>query len=136
MQNNEKHQCARCNEFLKTDRIVWLELSFATGLYHRPEENAIPMNESQGLHPFGADCAKIMLAKGKEIMEDSEWNPKNNQCAECRNGEHEDYQDDAKLVTVRDPEAGKLAGRMKLCSEHIEMRLMDGYEVIYNGKRL
>ena len=63
-----------------------------------------------------------------------EWNPKNNQCAECRNGEHEDYQDDAKLVVIKSD--GLLAGRMKLCSEHIEMRLMDGYEVFHNGRSL
>lgn len=96
------------------------------------------MNESQGLHPFGADCAEAMLAKGREKVEHSsqnpDWNPKDNKCAECRNGEHEDYQDDAKIVVIRSD--GQLAGRMKLCSEHIEMRLMDGYQVFHNGREL
>lgn len=51
------------------------------------------------------------------------------QCADCRNGEHENYDDDVKLVMVRDPETGKLAKRAYLCREHRQAYEDDGYTV-------
>ena len=52
-----------------------------------------------------------------------------NQCSECRDGEHEDYDDDVRLVTVTDPETGKRIKRAKLCSQHREALADDGYDV-------
>ena len=51
------------------------------------------------------------------------------QCHECKLGEHEDYDDDVKLVTVTDPDTGKRLKRAKLCGEHREMFASDGYDV-------
>jgi hypothetical protein len=52
-----------------------------------------------------------------------------NQCHECKLGEHEDYDDDVRLVTVSDPDTGKRIKRAKLCGEHREMFASDGYDV-------
>lgn len=52
-----------------------------------------------------------------------------NQCSECRDGEHEDYDDNVRLVTVTDPDTGKQLKRAKLCGEHQEMHASDGYDV-------
>ena len=51
-----------------------------------------------------------------------------NNCSECRDGEHEDYDDDVQLVIVTDPD-GKRVKRAKLCREHREMHASDGCDV-------
>lgn len=50
-------------------------------------------------------------------------------CSECRDGEHDDIKPDAKLVVIRDPAKNRLVKRAKLCSDHIECWLDDGYQV-------
>jgi len=50
-------------------------------------------------------------------------------CADCRNGDHPDYDDDVRLVYMRDPETKKIVKRAYLCKEHRDMYLDDGYEV-------
>lgn len=52
------HHCARCGRELEPGRLVWLELSTKTGRYTDPDRVRIPEDESQGLFPFGKDCAK------------------------------------------------------------------------------
>ena len=61
MQDKPAH-CTRCGELLKADRVVWLELSWATNEYTRP--GIIPEAESQGMWAFGASCAKAALDEG------------------------------------------------------------------------
>lgn len=51
-------------------------------------------------------------------------------CADCRNGEHDNYDDDVKLVVIRDPDTKKLVKRAYECGEHREMYATDGYELI------
>lgn len=51
-------------------------------------------------------------------------------CAECRDGEHANYDDDVRLAIVRDPETKKIVKRAYLCGEHRAARRSDGYEVI------
>lgn len=53
------------------------------------------------------------------------------QCADCRDGEHENYDDDVVLVTVRDPDnpPGPWFKRSYMCGEHRTMYLGDGYEL-------
>jgi hypothetical protein len=50
-------------------------------------------------------------------------------CADCRNGEHENYDDEVQLVVVRDSEAGRIVKRANLCEEHREMYISDGYRI-------
>ena len=52
------------------------------------------------------------------------------QCAECRDGEHENYDDKVRLVLVRDPVTKKFQKRAYLCDTHVEMYQDDGLEVI------
>ena len=54
-----------------------------------------------------------------------------NQCFECRNGEHEDYDSDIRLIVAKDPDTGRIYRRGKLCSEHRAAYSDDGYKVIY-----
>lgn len=55
---------------------------------------------------------------------------KTNQCCDCRNGDHENYDNDIILVVIKDPETGKLVKRGRLCGEHRAMYRTDGYSVI------
>jgi len=55
---------------------------------------------------------------------------KQKQCADCRDGEHDNYDDDVRLVYVRDPDTNKLVKRSYMCGEHVEMYLKDGYDVV------
>ncbi len=57
-------------------------------------------------------------------------------CADCRDGEHDNITDDVKIVTVKDPDTGKLIKRSYMCSDHVEGYLMDGYLVYVNGAAL
>lgn len=50
-------------------------------------------------------------------------------CCDCRNGEHENYDNNVKLVVVRDPETGHIIKRGNLCATHREMYETDGYKV-------
>lgn len=50
-------------------------------------------------------------------------------CADCRDGEHINYDDDVKLVIVRDPETGRLVKRAYMCRLHRDMYEEDGYDV-------
>jgi len=56
------------------------------------------------------------------------------QCAECRDGEHDNLTDDVRLVVIRDPDTKKLVKRAYLCSDHLECYAMDGYEIIEKSK--
>ena len=51
------------------------------------------------------------------------------QCADCRDGEHDNYTDDVWLVFVRDQKTKKVVKRSWMCSEHVSCYLDDGYEV-------
>ena len=51
-------------------------------------------------------------------------------CEKCRNGEHENYDDEVHMTTVRDPDTNKVDFRGMLCGEHREAFAMDGYEVL------
>lgn len=50
-------------------------------------------------------------------------------CADCRNGEHENYDNNIKLVYIRD--GNRICKRAYLCQEHRNMYFMDGYSVTY-----
>ena len=51
-------------------------------------------------------------------------------CADCRNGEHENYDENIRLVTLRNPDTKKLFKRAYLCKEHRDMYAGDGFEVL------
>ncbi len=51
------------------------------------------------------------------------------QCADCRDGEHDNYDDNVELVYVRDPDTKKIVRRSNMCSTHQSQYLDDGYEV-------
>ena len=51
------------------------------------------------------------------------------QCADCRNGEHANYDEDVRLTVLKNPDTGKLAKRAYLCHEHREMYADDGYSL-------
>jgi hypothetical protein len=53
--------CARCGK-RHLGAFVWLELNTVTGTYHEP--GTVPPEQSQGLFPFGGQCAKQAI-KGK-----------------------------------------------------------------------
>jgi hypothetical protein len=50
-------------------------------------------------------------------------------CADCRDGEHENYDDDVRLVYVKDPETGKIVRRAYICAGHRQAYHDDGYIV-------
>ena len=50
-------------------------------------------------------------------------------CFECRNGEHEDFDDDVRMTLVRDPDTHKVYRRGYLCSEHRGVFESDGFIV-------
>ena len=49
------------------------------------------------------------------------------QCADCKSGEHDNYDEDIRLVTIIDPDTKKLNGRKYLCREHRNAYTDDGY---------
>jgi hypothetical protein len=49
-------------------------------------------------------------------------------CADCRAGEHDNYDDNVRLVIVRDPDNGQMK-RAYLCESHRVMYRDDGYAV-------
>jgi hypothetical protein len=56
--------------------------------------------------------------------------PKPRRCADCRDGEHDNYDDDVRLVVVRNPDTNRLVKRAYMCKEH---RTMYGDEVSGDG---
>lgn len=54
------------------------------------------------------------------------------QCADCRDGDHENLSDEVELVTVKDPETGKLVKRSYMCTEHVDCYLSDGYNLYFS----
>lgn len=51
-------------------------------------------------------------------------------CADCRDSEHDNYDDNVKLVILRDPDTNHLVKRSYMCKQHRIMYCEDGYEVI------
>lgn len=56
-------------------------------------------------------------------------------CADCRDGEHDNYSDDVVLVVVKDPDTGKLVKRSYMCGDHIDQYLTDGHQVYERGRK-
>ncbi len=55
-------RCENCGEVLKSEKIVWLELSLTDGNYYKE----IPENhKSQGAFPFGKTCANNIIKTQK-----------------------------------------------------------------------
>lgn len=52
------------------------------------------------------------------------------QCCDCRDGEHDNYDNNVKMIVVRDPETKNLIKRGYVCDEHEQMYCDDGYEII------
>lgn len=50
-------------------------------------------------------------------------------CADCRAGEHDNYDDDVKLVVLRDPDTNRIVKRSYMCTNHRRMYDYDGYEI-------
>ncbi len=51
-------------------------------------------------------------------------------CADCRDGEHDNYSETVYRVVMRDPDDGnKVVKRSYMCADHVEMYLQDGYSV-------
>ena len=50
-------------------------------------------------------------------------------CADCRDGEHDNYDDDVLMIIVRDLGTGEVVKRSYMCESHREQYLMDGYDV-------
>lgn len=59
--NTLDRTCERCKK-RHLSEFVWLELDSVSGKYHQPGD--VPADRSQGLFPFGAQCAKRQLAEG------------------------------------------------------------------------
>jgi hypothetical protein len=55
-------------------------------------------------------------------------------CADCRDGEHPDYDNDIRLVVVRDPSTNKIVKRSYMCGEHREAYAQDGYTLHIRGE--
>lgn len=51
------------------------------------------------------------------------------QCAECRDGEHDNLSDDVQLAIIRDPDTGQILKRAYICDEHWSQYLDDGYTI-------
>jgi hypothetical protein len=51
------------------------------------------------------------------------------ECADCRDGEHDNIDDRLALVVVRDPDSNRLVKRSWMCGEHRSVYLDDGYDV-------
>lgn len=50
-------------------------------------------------------------------------------CADCRDGEHENYDENVRLVCVRDPDTKRVVKRAYMCDNHRQMYRNDGYSV-------
>jgi len=56
-------------------------------------------------------------------------------CSECRDSEHEDFDDSIRLTVVRDPETNKIVFRGHLCGCHRDIRESDGYVLYDKGPK-
>ena len=52
------------------------------------------------------------------------------QCADCRDGEHDNYDDNVRLTILRDSDRNRIVKRSYMCDSHREMYAYDGYELI------
>jgi len=52
-----------------------------------------------------------------------------NQCGECKDEGHPDYDEDVRLVVVRDPDDSSYNVRVKLCLKHRKMCTADGFQL-------
>ena len=50
-------------------------------------------------------------------------------CCQCRAGEHDNYDDDVRLVVVRDPDTGWIRLRGYCCANHRVAFADDGYKI-------
>jgi len=58
-------------------------------------------------------------------------------CCECRAGEHGDFSDvREEIITVRDIDTNRIVQRGRLCEDHIDMRLTDGFALYAHGRRI
>lgn len=53
--------CTKCGKKLNKQTMVMLELNWRTNEYTDPKIKQIPPEDSQGLFPFGKDCAKTLV---------------------------------------------------------------------------
>jgi len=51
------------------------------------------------------------------------------QCCECRDCEHENYDNDIKFTTVISPEENRIVKSGYMCCEHRTMFEIDGYNI-------
>lgn len=65
MTDKKHYYCTRCDEALKENREIWLELDTRTGTYSKLQ---VPSEYSQGSFPFGLDCAKIAVKDHEKAM--------------------------------------------------------------------
>jgi len=56
---------------------------------------------------------------------------KQKRCADCRDGEHDNIDENVHFVKVFDPDLKKTVKRAYLCQAHRIMFRYDGYEVDY-----
>jgi len=54
-------------------------------------------------------------------------------CAECRNAEHTNFDEDVRLTIVRNPDTNRIYRRAYMCNEHREMYHMDDFDVYVKG---
>lgn len=52
---------------------------------------------------------------------------KTKRCSDCRDGEHDNLDDNVKLVVVRDPDKRGFVKRAYLCENHRRIHEEDGY---------
>jgi len=67
MTNVQVIRCEKCNEILKPETTVWLELSNTDGKYY-PDGQLPEGHISQGGFSFGKACAKRVLNNGGSII--------------------------------------------------------------------
>jgi hypothetical protein len=61
-------QCIRCGKLISSKKIVYLELNMDTGIYTDPRVSGyLSENISQGMHPFGKNCAISVLKNKGEL---------------------------------------------------------------------
>lgn len=58
------HRCERCRKRHLAE-FVWLELDTERGTYHEP--GTVPRERSQGLFPFGVQCAVQELKRHTKV---------------------------------------------------------------------
>ncbi len=63
---DQTKQCHRCGELLIPHRIVWMELNYATGRWHR-RAGEVPPEHSHGWFPFGNRCARNQLQENRQV---------------------------------------------------------------------